>query len=193
MKILISGFEPFADHKINPTMYLVKKLCEQDFSFQVNGIILPVSYSKSFQLLENEINNLAPDIVISFGLAEKRKKINFEQWAQNIMNTKVADNDGVVFLNEPIDPNGEESLPTSLPVVQMKSILETNNLSFELSNSAGNYVCNQLMYKTIQKSQISGFKSGFVHIPSFEYLNKNQLLKYGSVILNSVYELNKHI
>lgn len=191
MKILISGFEPFAENKINPTMYLVNALCEQSFIFQLHGIILPVSYSKSYQTLDNEINKYEPDIVISFGLADNREKVNFEQFAKNIMDTKVPDNEGVVHQNVAIDPNGEESLTTNLQVVEIKESLRKNNLPSELSTSAGKYVCNQLMYKTLQQSYKSDFKSGFIHVPSFNYLNKDELLKYGSAILNAVYEINK--
>lgn len=191
MRVLISGFEPFANNKINPTVFLVNSLCNLDFAFDVHGIVLPVSYSKSFQVLECEINKYSPDIVISFGLAEKRENINFEQFAINMMSSKVPDNEGVVYINKLIDLKGEDRLTTSLPVSQMQEVLENNNMSSELSNSAGTYVCNQVMYKTLQQSHNKGFKSGFIHVPSFDYLNKNELLKYGSKILNTVYELNR--
>lgn len=190
MKILISGFEPFTDNKINPTMYLVNALCEQSFKFQVYGVILPVSYSKSYQTLEAEINKYEPDIVISFGLAEKRVSINFEQFAKNIMDTKVPDNEGVVHQNVAIDPEDKESLTTNLQIIEINEILRNKNLFTELSTSAGTYVCNQLMYKTLQLSYKSGFKTGFIHIPSFNYLNKDELLKYGKAILNAAYEIN---
>src|SRR5574344_2186508 len=84
MKLLLSGFEPFLNNKINPSFEVLKKLPKDIDVNEINIIELPVTFNESFKVLEKEIKVIKPDIVISFGLAAGREAISLESTAYNL-------------------------------------------------------------------------------------------------------------
>lgn len=83
-KVLLTGFEPFLDYPINPTMKIVEQLDGNIINkFKVVGRILIVDFAKSGKQLLQEIEDVQPDAVISLGLAAGRYKITPERIAIN--------------------------------------------------------------------------------------------------------------
>jgi pyroglutamyl-peptidase len=79
MKVLISGFQIFGTHSLNPTSLLVEALQQNKVqipkNIMVEGLILPVTFDTSFDELNHRIKQFGPDIVLSFGLAGRRDSI----------------------------------------------------------------------------------------------------------------------
>src|SRR5690625_7537366 len=83
-KLLLTGFEPFLNYKINPTMEIVQHLHEKEINdYKIHGKVLSVDFSKSGKQLIEEINDLQPDAIISLGLAGGRYKVTPERIAIN--------------------------------------------------------------------------------------------------------------
>ncbi|WP_078592983.1 pyroglutamyl-peptidase I [Evansella clarkii] len=166
--LLLTGFEPFLNFPVNPTMEIVKELDNEVINgYKVAGRILTVDFNRSGDQLVKEIERVNPDAVISLGLAGGRFKITPERIAINC-NDGEPDNTGYKPDGEKIDDAGEDGIFTTLPVKQMVAALGEQGYPAEISNTAGTYLCNNVMYRGLryfqqEKSQVP---SGFIHIPA---------------------------
>jgi pyroglutamyl-peptidase len=178
LRVLVTGFETFSHHQTNPSEQLVLNLKKIKFEFELAGLILPVTFSDSFKILETKVLEYKPDYIISFGLAENRQKICLEARAKNLIHTKIPDNNGVQILSRKINCDGETFLFTQLDLLRIEKKLNEKNL--EISQDTGSYVCNFLYYQSLQCENSWKAKSLFVHLPaqisSFSYLDFAQKL-----------------
>lgn len=166
-KILISGFEPFDKDNSNPSELMVRNL--EGKLKNLSSIILPVSFKRSFPLLKNKIDEFRPDYVIAFGLASIRDKITIERVAINFVDARIPDNDGNQPRDKTIIPEGENAYFSDLPLNQIE------NHGIEISNTAGTYVCNSLMYELLHYGNQNKFKSGFIHLPPTKEIKPESL------------------
>lgn len=169
MRVLISGFEPFGGHKLNPTSLLIEELkagrVQHPDSFVVETVLLPVTFEAAFVRLNSAIEQFNPDVVMCFGQAAGRTEINIENIAKNVINAEIKDNDGVQPVNVRISDSGPDVFPSTLPVQGLEGALQKAQIPVKLSNSAGEYVCNFLFYKLMEANQDTRRLCGFIHIP----------------------------
>lgn len=169
-KILISGFKPFDDHKVNSSQIIAERFQNTTIDgLDIRSVILPVTFRESFEQFKVHIDEFKPDFIVSLGLAGSRKAIELEKVAINLIHTKSPDNEGVVWQDTPIIPGGETAYFSTLPIMEMKKV-ETQ-FPVEISFSAGAYVCNYLMYKVLDKVSGTDIKAGFIHLP---HLKENE-------------------
>lgn len=175
MKILLSGFEPFLDEKLNPTQMMAEWVNSCGFhavdsslrSLDVRGIVLPVEFDRAFLKLESERTTFQPDVVVALGLAGGRNTFDIEMLAVNERGgeqTSRGDNQG----NSPngvILPGAPKSLATTLPVEDVRAEFERANLQIRKSYSAGTYVCNDLFFQMQERLRFTRVQSGFIHVP----------------------------
>jgi pyroglutamyl-peptidase len=166
--LLLTGFEPFLQFKINPTMKIAAELDGQTIGgYRIHSEILPVDFRKAGQGLLSYIDKHKPDAVICLGLAGGRYKITPERIAINI-NDGESDNSGNKLEDELITESGEDGYFTTLPIRKMINRLQESGLPADVSNSAGTYLCNHVMYQALHyaKNQQEDMKAGFIHIPA---------------------------
>lgn len=166
---LLTGFEAFLDHPINPTEEVVKELNEKILGeYKVVGRILPVVFGEAGKQIIQWIEELQPDAIISLGLAAGRTKITPERVAINCDDGAV-DNSGVHLQDALIEQDGNVAYLSTLPIRKMVNTMQKQHLPSQISNSAGTYVCNHVMYKTLHYLNIQGklhIPAGFIHIPA---------------------------
>ena len=150
MKILVSGFEAFDGLEINPSQQLVEALSD------VETIVLPVTFKDSFDVLKNKIDEIKPDYVICTGLASIRDEITPERIAINLIEARIPDNSGAQPIGEKIIPDGPDGLFASLPIKNMAKACNDAGVNASVSNTAGTYVCNYLMYQVIDYGNQKG-------------------------------------
>lgn len=166
--LLLTGFEPFLDFTVNPTMRIVEELNGLEIGgYKIHGRILSVDFEQAGSQLLEYIEDIQPNAVISLGLAGGRYKITPERIAINV-NDGAADNMGYIPEGEAIQPDGAEGYMTTLPIRAMVNRLQKEGLPAEISNTAGTYLCNHVMYQSLHyvKSQNKKIHSGFIHIPA---------------------------
>lgn len=166
--LLLTGFEPFLDYTLNPTMRIAEKLdAEQIGEYRIISRILPVDFNQSGDLILQWIDELNPDAVVSLGLAAGRYKITPERVALNVKDGDV-DNEGYQPVDEPISAQGPDAYLSTLPVRKMTQALLQAGLPAEISNTAGAYLCNNIMYEGLHYAAVNkpGMLSGFIHIPA---------------------------
>lgn len=189
---------PFGGRSLNPTALLIESLIRNEISYPdsliVDQILLPVTFSESFNVLQTKINEFNPDVVISFGQAAGRDSIELEQVAVNLIDADIPDNQGAKPEKELINHLGEDSYFSSLPLQGIEGALKDHNIPVKISNSAGTYVCNYLFYRLMETNQDTFRLCGFIHVPLLPEqaqkdeptLNFDDLKKALSVILNYI-------
>jgi len=166
-KILLTGFTPFGEYKINPSGEIVKRLKGKTIKGnKIIGMILPVVFGKAGQMVVNAIKKHQPDIVISFGLSKNASGIIIEKVGLNIHTGK--DENKLTPSNEYIIKDGAPVYFSGLPVERILAKLRKNNIPANISYHAGTYLCNEVFYTvlnyiTVQKLPV---KAGFIHVPS---------------------------
>lgn len=164
-KLLLSGFEPFLGFSINPTESIVKELDGKVIGhYQVHGLLLPVDFENAGPKILQEMENVQPDAVISLGLAAGRSSITPERIAVNCRDGE-ADNKGVALQDSPIIQNAPDGYFSTLPIRKMVNVLNENGYPAKISDTAGTYLCNNVMY-TVLHATGKCLPSGFVHIPA---------------------------
>lgn len=167
-KLLLTGFEVFLDHSINPTEMIVKELHAQQINdYQIIGKILPVEFSESGKEFITLLKKHQPDAVISLGLAAGRDRITPERIAINC-NDGPVDNQGYKPNGEKIFENAPDGYFSKLPIIKIVEEVKKYGLPAKVSNTAGAYLCNNVMYHGLHyfAEQGQDVPSGFIHIPA---------------------------
>lgn len=167
MKVLITGFEPFNKENINPSWEAVRILPDEIDGHSVVKLQLPTVFNKSSKLLIENIKTHNPDIVISVGEAGNRTDITIERVAINIDDARIEDNEGNKPIDKPIVENGNGAYFSTLPIKDIVENIKKATIPASVSNTAGTYVCNHIMYSTLHyiKENKLNIKSGFIHVP----------------------------
>jgi pyroglutamyl-peptidase len=167
--VLLSGFGPFAGVPENPSWLAVAALDrEMVAGHDVRAVLLPVTWQGAPAAFFPEYDRLRPVIAVASGVDTGAKGVELESQAAN--KASGMDVDGISKNNEPIDPAGPASLPTLLPVDQLRGALEADGFQASISSSAGTYLCNFMFYELMQKLATEPPAEhrigGFVHVPS---------------------------
>lgn len=167
-KLLLTGFVPFLDFAINPSDQIVHALNgEQIGDYEVVGRTLPVEFARSGPEIIRYFNEVNPDAVISLGLAGGRNNITIERIAVNCIDGE-ADNSGVRYQDAAIIPEGPAAYFSTLPIRSFVEELRSAGYPADISNTAGLYLCNNVMYHMLHKiKQLNAnIPSGFIHLPA---------------------------
>ncbi|MCZ2260532.1 pyroglutamyl-peptidase I [Sporosarcina sp. G11-34] len=189
--LLLTGFEPFLKYTVNPTMKIAEELHGQIIGdYKIHSEILTVDFKSSGDQLLAHIEKVQPDAVLSMGLAGGRYKMTPERIAINVKDG-AADNEGNQPIDEVIQADGEPGIMSTLPVRAMVNRLLAGGLPAEVSNTAGTYLCNNVMYEGLHYAATKkpAMKSGFLHIPASHEL----AIQHGSIPSWSHEDLKKGV
>ncbi len=171
MRILVTVFEPFGGNDTNISQKVLDAI-----PTDVTKLLLPVSFRRAPEVLNEAIDQFQPDVIISMGQAAEGDKIRLEHLAINMMDSAKGDNDGYMPNEELICPEAPLALKTALPVKQLCADCINAGLPTMVSNSAGLYVCNRIYFEALRRT----LNSLFVHIP------KNMDLEIAKQVINSL-------
>ena len=114
-------------------------------------------------MLDAAIREHRPELVIAVGLAEGRTAITPERIAINVEDARIADNAGAQPVDAPVVPGGPDAHLTRLPVKEIVAAIAAAGIPAALSDSAGTFVCNAVMYRLLHDH--AGLPAGFIHVP----------------------------
>ena len=166
MKILVTGFDPFGGEETNPAIESVKRIDENIEGAEIIKLEIPTVFHKAADVVEAKIKEVKPDVILSVGQAGGRYGITVERVAINEDDARIEDNEG----NQPIDvkirEDGAPAYFASLPIKAMVEEIKKENIPASVSNSAGTFVCNHIMYQDLYLAEKYGnIKAGFIHVP----------------------------
>ena len=167
MTLLLTAFYPFGGDAINPALEAVKLVADKIGRFDIVKLEVPTVFRKSIDTVAKAIEEEKPDVVLCIGQAGGRFEITPERVAINVDDARIKDNEG----NQPIDikifEDGENAYFTTLPIKAMVEAIREANLPAAVSNTAGTFVCNHLMYGVLYTlaKKYPHIKGGFTHVP----------------------------
>lgn len=166
MKILLTGFDPFNHDKINPAMEAVKKIPDEIKGVSIVKLDIPTVFGKSAEIVKEAMTEAQPDYVLHIGQAGGRSGLTPERVAINLDDASIPDNEGNQPMDTPIQPAGENAYFSQLPIKAMVEAMKSKGIPASVSNSAGTFVCNHVMYQTLHltHTELSNTKAGFMHI-----------------------------
>lgn len=169
MKLLVTAFDPFGGEKVNPAEQAVTKLPDRIKNIEILKLTVPTVFGKSIETAKEAIRRLQPDAVLSVGQAGGRACITVERIAVNCMDARIADNEGNRPEDESIVPDGPAAYFATVPVKRMVRAIREAGLPAAVSDSAGTFVCNQLMYGLLHAAACGILSKppavGFLHVP----------------------------
>ena len=176
MKIVVTGFEPFYKNNENPSLEVVRLLPRTLKGHLIVPVELPVLYDKCFDIVKEIIDRESPDIILHLGLAQGRKFITPERVAINVDDASIEDNDGTKRQGSRIQESGKNAYFSTLPLDKIVKKIESKNIPVKISNHAGAYICNHLMYQTLHHIETNdlNIKAGFIHLPLMDEQNEGK-------------------
>lgn len=167
MKLLLTGFDPFGGEPINPAWETVKRVSDQVGDVEVVKLMVPTVFYKSIDTVAAAIEKEKPDAVLCIGQAGGRFDLTPERVAININDARIPDNEGNQPLDGPVFEDGETAYFATLPIKAMAEEIRKAGVPASVSNTAGTYVCNHLMYGVLYTlaNKYPDVRGGFMHVP----------------------------
>lgn len=167
MKLLLTAFDPFGGEPINPALEAVKLVADRIGGVEVVKLEVPTVFGKSIRTVAAAIEKEKPDAVLCIGQAGGRYDLTPERVAINLDDARIKDNEGNQPIDVPVFEDGEPAYFTTLPIKAMVAKIREAGVPASISNSAGTFVCNHLMYGTLYTlaKGYPGVRGGFMHVP----------------------------
>lgn len=167
MKILLTAFEPFGGDTVNPALEAVALVPDKIGDIQIVKLTVPTVFYKSISVVAEAVEKERPDAVLCIGQAGGRSELTPERVAINMDDARIPDNEGNQPIDRPIFPDGTPAYFSTLPIKAMVKAIRDAGIPASVSNTAGTFVCNHLMYGLLYtlKRKYPGIRGGFMHVP----------------------------
>lgn len=168
--VLVTGFDPFGGEPLNPSWEVCARLPRTIAGLRVETLRVPCEFRRSIEMAAEAIERHRPKLVILLGQAGGRAHLSVERVAINLDDARQPDNAGATPVDEAIAAEGPPAYFATLPVKAVVRAMREAGAPAVVSNSAGTYVCNHLMYGVLHFLAASGAagRAGFIHLPYAE-------------------------
>ncbi|KLU59429.1 pyrrolidone-carboxylate peptidase [Peptococcaceae bacterium CEB3] len=128
---------------------------------------LPTVFGRSLEVLKQAIEEEKPAAVICVGQAGGRPDITVERIGINVDDARIPDNAEQQPVDVPVVRGGPAACWATLPIKGIVGALRTAGIPASVSNSAGTFVCNHVLYGLLHYLAQEGhlIPAGFIHIP----------------------------
>jgi pyroglutamyl-peptidase len=177
--ILLTGFGPFPAVPENASALLVPEVAAKASrvfrGFAVHAEVIPTEWRAGAVRLSLLMTELKPVVALHFGVSSKATGFAVEARGRNIASA-VSDAAGELPSERCITAGGPEYLPTNLPAALIVARLRRRGLPAYISRDAGAYLCNAVLYRSLDIVRQSDpvTRNGFIHIPT-TLLNERRL------------------
>ncbi len=169
--VLVTGFDAFCGESINPSWQVCEALPREIAGLRVYTARIPCEFGAAVDAATKAIEQHDPVLVVCLGQAGGRAHLGVERVAINVNDARIADNGGRRPIDEPIARDGPPAYFATLPIKAMVEGMRSAGVPAEVSNSAGTYVCNHVMYGVLHFLARRGrgkVRAGFIHVPYSE-------------------------
>jgi pyroglutamyl-peptidase len=174
LQTLLTGFGPFQSVVSNPSERLTTYFETHPVpGHSLTTVLLPVSFREAPGIVQQAIaaggkGGRPFDFILMLGVASRRPHWSVECVGRNRSTTTVADSDNCLWPYPCIIADAPEVLSATLPIPELVSALEAADLPVIASDSAGDYLCNHLLFWTLSHLQARSHpaRAGFLHIPA---------------------------
>jgi pyroglutamyl-peptidase len=171
--VLVTGFEPFNAFTVNPSQLIAESLNGEHIEGAVVvGIVLPVDFTTSIDIIMAAITEYDPVLVISIGLENRSSVIHVEKYGWNLKRETTS-----WQIPHVLHPGGPLIEAASLDERLIVSAIRNVGIPATQSCFPGMYVCNAVLYETLDFIKEHNYSTiaGFMHIPNLVYQNPDGL------------------
>ncbi|MGI3211497.1 hypothetical protein ACROSR_10320 [Roseovarius tibetensis] len=165
--MLLVGFDAYGGRGINPAAEICRSLDGKTVAgTKIRSVVLPVRFDGMIARLDTLIDQHSPSALICVGLWPGEAMIRLERFGVNLNDFEIPDNDGAIERG-PIEPEGPTARCATLPLEQIRETLLAAGIPARLSSSAGNFLCNAILYSALGLLERRGaaLPCGFIHLP----------------------------
>lgn len=175
MKILLTAFGPFGGESVNPALESVR-LVKAPEGVELVKKEIPTTFTLAGKTGVQAILEEKPDAVLCIGQAMGRADVVVERVAINVDDAKSPDNAGDIPCDRPIRADGPAAYFATLPIKRIVQAINDAGVPAKVSNSAGTFVCNHLMYSVLDELAAAhpGVRGGFIHVPAIPEQTNNR-------------------
>lgn len=157
--VLLTAFEPYDRFPANASwLTLVELTRNLPEDLKITTRLYPVDYARARELAQQDL--LAePDYAIHLGQAPGSGRLRLETTG---LNTSLRGQAHV-----PLLADGAAAYRTTLPLDQWVPQLRGAGIPAEVSNHAGTFLCNALLYYSLHEAKVRGLRTQafFLHVP----------------------------
>ena len=165
--VLLTGFEPFGPHPVNPSELLARSLEGRIVAGRLIAVrILPVETRTLRDRIETTLHEDVPEFVIGTGFAPGRASLALERAGLNILDFDQPDAVGAMRKNDPVARGGPDARFSTFPLVEIVDAWQAVGVPGYISNTAGTFLCNQWLYEAaaLTTNASPPIPVGFVHL-----------------------------
>ena len=164
-RLLITGFDAFGGQDVNPSWLAVQALPDQVGDFELCKLQIPTIFGTAAKAVLEAAEALQPHVILCVGQAGGRAAVTPERIAVNIRDARIPDNAGNQPDGEAVAPDGPAAYFTTVPVKEMAQAIRDARIPGTVSNSAGAFVCNDVLYSLLHHYAGTDTRVGFIHVP----------------------------
>ena len=170
MRILVTAFDPFGGEAENASQRVLAALPDRIGDAELVRRVVPTVFGLAAETAAAAVREMKPAAVVCLGQAAGRAAVTPERVAVNLMDASIPDNAGKMPAEEPVVPGGPAAYFSTLPVKDMAAAMVSAGVPAQVSNSAGLFVCNSLLYGLLHFIHTDGpqIPCGFIHVPLLE-------------------------
>lgn len=167
MNILVTAFDPFGKEKTNPALEAVKLLPETIGEHTITKLEIPTVFNESVEAIKQQLKIETYDAVLAIGQAGGRFDLTPERVGINVDDARIADNKGNQHIDEVIQEDGAPAYFSNMPVKRLTQAIKDAGVPASLSNTAGTFVCNHVLYQLgyLHATTFPYIQFGFIHVP----------------------------
>jgi pyroglutamyl-peptidase len=171
LRIVLTGFGPFPGVAENATARLVPAVARSARSLfpgcEFVAEVLPTEWRAAPERLTGLYATEPADLVLHFGVAEPAAGFRLERTARNERASR-RDAAGELPQTACVMDECATSLTSTFPAEKIAARLESLGLPCSLSDDAGSYLCNAVLFHSLAaaQGQTEAGLTGFVHIPA---------------------------
>jgi pyroglutamyl-peptidase len=147
----------------------IKGQSGEESKAKIVTVELPVVFGKAITEFKKKVEETKPDFILSIGQAGGRSVLALERFGVNMNDTNSPDNEDNKPQDELIEKTGPTAYFTTIALRKTLEVLKKEGIPALISNSAGTYVCNNIVYGALHflatTKEYSLIKYGFIHIP----------------------------
>ncbi len=169
--VLVTGFGAYGNTPINPAGLTAEALDGRSIgNAKVVARIVSGAYFESIAATVRAVDEVQPELLIMLGEFPGRAMITVERLAQNVNDCArygLADTAGVVLGGEPTVADGPVAYHSTAPVRAMVLAMRAAGVPADVSDAAGTFVCNHLMYGMLHHIATNDLpiRAGWIHLP----------------------------
>ena len=164
-RLLITGFDSFGGASLNPSWLAVEQLPDRIGDFELCKLQIHTVFGAAGESVLAKAAQFRPHVILCVGQAGGRDAVTPERIAVNIRDARIPDNAGFQPDGQPVIPGGPAAYFSTVPVVEMARAIREAQVPGAVSNSAGTFVCNDVLYTLLHHYAGTDVKAGFIHVP----------------------------